>query len=429
MKKTKPIPHIKANDTMKEFYIEKILYGGHGLSHLGSMACFIAGVIADEIVHAQITDVKKQFLIASCCEIIKPSPHRIEPRCPFVAECGGCNFQHIAYGHQLHLKADIVKDCLTRIGGIGSPAVELPLPSPAVFQYRTRANLKISTTPAIRIGFYRRRSHEIIPVTGCQLLVPPLNQALAYCWQVISEQPRDFAKATDLCLIYSGSSQQVLISAQKGTKITAQTIFDVKTGLASGAWSSPAPTVFLSEVIKGITFMRTPFTFYQINGEQNVTLIKLVLDLLSPSFNKPILDLYCGCGNFSLHCAQQGSSIVGIDANCHAIAEARYNAQYNGLQHCAFFCDDVLQSLGRFSARQFDSILLNPSRNGCGNAVIDEIARMEPQFLVYVSCNPATLARDLKRLIHRGYHITIIQPVDMFPQTYHIETVVKLVKS
>ncbi len=429
MKKTKPKTSTAADDKTVDLHIEKLLVGGQGLSHIGSMACFINDVIAYEIVRARIVEIKKHYLEASCCEIVQPSPHRITPPCLYVGECGGCHFQHIEYSHQLQLKAEIVHDCLKRIAGIEDPPVQFPLPSPSVFHYRTRANLKISTSPSIRIGFYRRRTHEIIAVNNCRLLAPALNQALAHCWRVLKEQPEVFANATDLCIMQSTKSEQVLIAAQKGSVIKAHTIFEPFARAASAPFSCASSSLVLSEIIKGITFIRTPFTFYQINGEQNVCLINLVLDLLSPAFKKPILDLYCGCGNFSLFCAQQGSDVVGIDANSHAIAEARYNAQYNGITHCTFFCDDVQQRMRQFLTHEFYSILLNPSRQGCGHKVIDEVARIKPHLIVYISCHPATLARDLKRLLQHGYRIEVIQPVDMFPQTYHIETVIKLVKS
>lgn len=428
MKKTKPKTSA-ADDKIVDVHIEKLLFGGQGLSHVGSMACFINDVISEEIVRARIVKIKKHYLEASCYEILQPSLHRITPHCLYVGECGGCHFQHIEYCHQLQLKAEIVHDCLKRIAGIEGPAVQFPLSSPLVFHYRTRANLKISTSPFIRLGFYRRRSHEIISVNNCQLLTPLLNQALAYCWQVLREQPQVFLNATDLCIMQSIKSGQVLIAAQKDSEIITHTIFEPYANSSSAPFSYASSSLALSEVIKGITFIRTPYTFYQINGEQNVCLINLVLDLLSPSFKKPILDLYCGCGNFSLFCAQQGSDVVGIDANSHAIAEARYNAQYNGITNCTFFCDDVQQLMRQFLTHEFYSILLNPSRQGCGHKVIDDVARIKPHLIVYISCHPATLARDLKRLLQHGYRIEVIQPVDMFPQTYHIETVIKLVKS
>jgi 23S rRNA (uracil1939-C5)-methyltransferase len=158
-------------------------------------------------------------------------------------------------------------------------------------------------------------------------------------------------------------------------------------------------------------------------------MISTVLNYLAPSAGQNILDLYCGCGNFSLFLAREGASIVGIDASSNAITEAISNAAANGLHTCVYACGDVEKTIPRFLSTRFNSVLINPPRRGCSSEILNHISRINPRVIVYVSCNPATLARDLKLLIAGGYHIETIQPVDMFPQTYHIETIVKMIKS
>jgi len=414
-----------------ELSIEKLLYQGSALSHYGSMACFINDVIPGETVCAQIVELKKQYFIASHIEILKPSPYRINPQCPLVPECGGCQLQHIEYSHQLYWKAAIIKECLERIGGIENLPVLRPRPSPCLFHYRCRANVKIMTGQNLLIGFYRRGTHQIIPVKECPLLAPQLNHALACCWRVAEEHPRLFAKASDLHLLYNSTSHQVLIAARKGSMVIAQTVLEPGERLSAASFSMqhPAPSTILFEDIMGITFRRTSSTFYQINLQQNIAMINLVLNYLTPVRKQPILDLYCGSGNFSLFLVREGSVVVGIDANTHAIAEALDNSRINGLHGCSFLCGKVEQHLQQIAAHAFPAVLLNPSRQGCSTEVLAHVARINPDLVVYVSCNPSTLARDLKRLMLYGYCIAAIQSVDMFPQTYHIETVVKLVKS
>ena len=213
--------------------------------------------------------------------------------------------------------------------------------------------------------------------------------------------------------------------------VTAQALLEPGERLSAASFSeqclTSVPTV--SEDIMGITFRKTSSTFYQVNMQQNVAMINLVLNYMAPARKEPILDLYCGCGNFSLFLAREGSSVMGIDVNRHAIAEALHNYQISGLQGCSFLCGKVEHHLQQVAAHEFSSVLLNPSRQGCSTEVLAHVVRINPLSIVYVSCNPATLARDLKRLMQYGYCIAAIQPVDMFPQTYHIETVVKLVKS
>ena len=414
-----------------ELSIEKLLYQGSALSHYGSMACFINDVIPGETVCARIVELKKQYFIASHIEILKLSPYRINPQCPLVPECGGCQLQHLEYGHQLYWKAEIIKECLKRIGGIENLSVLRPLPSPSLFHYRCRTNLKIVTGQNPLIGFYRRGTHQIIPVKECPLLTPQLNYALASCWRIAEEHPRLFTKASDLHLLYSSTSHQVLIAARKGSMVIAQTILAPGERLSAASFSMqlPSSSTILHEDIMGITFRRTSSTFYQINLQQNITMINLVLNYLAPVRNQPILDLYCGSGNFSLFLVREGSIVVGIDANTHAIAEALHNSRINGLHGCSFLCGKVEQHLQQIAANAFPAVLLNPSRQGCSTEVLAHVARINPHVVVYVSCNPSTLARDLKRFMLYGYCIASIQPVDMFPQTYHIETVVKLVKS
>jgi len=414
-----------------ELFIEKLLYQGSALSHLGSMACFINDVIPGETVCARIAEIKKHYCIASCIEILKPSPYRINPPCPLVPECGGCQLQHIEYSHQLYWKAAIIKECLERIGSIQNPPVPLPLPSPSFFHYRCRANLKIVAGQNLRIGFYRRGTHQIIPVKECPLLITELNHALSGCWLAAEEHPLLFSGASDVNLVYSSSSREVLITTRKGSMVTAQALLEPGERLSAASFSEQGITSspIVSEVIMGIKFRRTSSTFYQINIEQNIAMINLVLNYLAPARQEPILDLYCGCGNFSLFLAREGSAVMGIDVNRHAIAEALHNYQISGLQGCSFLCGKVEHHLQQLAAHEFSSVLLNPSRQGCSTEVLAHVVRINPLSIVYVSCNPATLARDLKCLMQYGYCIAAIQPVDMFPQTYHIETVVKLVKS
>ena len=413
-----------------ELYIEKLLYHGRALAHYGSMACFINDVIPEETVCARISEIKKQYAVASLIEILKPSPYRINPPCPLVPECGGCQLQHIAYSHQLYWKTAAIKECLERIGRIKNPLVLPPLPSPSVFRYRSRANLKFLPGQNPLIGFYRRGTHQIIPVHECPLLVPELNNALADCWLSAKEHPRLFSGATDLHLVYSSTSRQVLISVRKGFMVAAQAVIEPGHGLSAALFSnqhSEVPSVY--EDMMGITFKRTNSTFYQINMQQNIALINQVVNHIVPSRNQSILDLYCGCGNFSLFLAREGSTVVGIDVNSHAIAEARQNYSMSDLHGCTFLSGKVERHLRQIEAHAFESILLNPSRQGCSTEVLTHVVRINPHSIVYVSCNPATLARDLKHLTQCGYDMAAIRPVDMFPQTYHIETVVKLVKS
>ena len=415
--------------------IEKLLYGGSGLSHIGSMACFVDNVIPGETVRAYVAAVKKQYATATLSEICESSPHRIEPPCPLFEKCGGCQWQHIVYPGQLHWKYLIVKECLERIGGMRDIFVREPLPSPSAFQYRTRTNLKVSASGSPAIGYLQRGTHCIIPVTSCPLLVAPLNQALVYCNNLGSNNPRALKDITEIHLLFMSSKNEVLITLCNKSAIKSQLMFspgrptDSNSNTAGIARALPSGEHSFCDNIMGISFARSPLTFYQVNKEQNAAMINIVLSYLAPFGFQSILDLYCGCGNFSLFLAREGAHIVGIDSSRRAIAEAIKNAGSNRLPYCTYVCGDVDKSIPHFMNTGFHSVLINPPRRGCTTKTLHYISRMSPRIIVYVSCNPATLSRDLKQLMACGYLIAEIQPVDMFPQTYHIETIVKMVKT
>jgi 23S rRNA (uracil1939-C5)-methyltransferase len=430
--------HIESNNNIftknqeVSLLIEKLLYGGSGLSHVGSMACLIDDVIPGETVLAKIATVKSHYITASLSAICEPSAQRTEPRCSLFKRCGGCQWQHIDYPVQLHWKKSIVKECLERIGGLRDISVLDTLPSPSSWHYRSRASLKMRASRPPAIGFYQRRTHYVIPVSFCPLLAPPLNQALAYCNTLCSENSPQLRKITEIHLLYSCSSNKVIITLCHESAIKSSLIFtpDREPYAAyPAAPASPNSVYSCYDDIMGVSFIRSPLSFYQINREQNTSMITTVLNYLAPSGSHKILDLYCGCGNFSIFLARNGASIVGIDSSRNAINEAISNAAANLLQNCFYVCGDVEKTISQFLNIGFDGVLINPPRRGCTPVTLNYINIINPRVIVYVSCNPATLARDLKALLSHGYCIEAIQPVDMFPQTYHIETIVKLIKA
>jgi len=412
--------------------IEKLLYGGSGLSHIGSIACFIADVIPGETVLAEITAVKRQYATASLTAIVEASAQRVTPPCDVFGTCGGCQWQHLDYCGQLHWKRLIVRECLERIGGIHDTPVLEPLSSPAMLQYRSRTNLKVSSSRVPAIGYFQRGTHRVIPVTFCPLLADSLNQALAYCISRCAKNSTLLRSIDEIQLLLAGCSNEVLISFCNKSIIKSCLLFAPGTSQHAAILaesSLPSAGLFFHDAIMGISFSRSPLTFYQINREQNAAMISAALHYLAPAAGQNILDLYCGCGNFSLFLAREGASIVGIDTSRNAITEAISNAAANELHNCVYACGDVEKIIPRFLSTRFNSVLINPPRRGCSPGILNHISRITPRIIVYISCNPATLARDLKLLIAAGYHIESIQPVDMFPQTYHIETIVKMIKS
>lgn len=401
--------------------IEKLVYGGDGFTHIGSRACFVANAVPGDEIIAEIKNIKKQYLNASIKKIIKYSTKRIAPPCPYHMNCGGCQWQHIDYEYQLHWKQEILNESLERIGNLSDIKINKIIPSSNEFSYRTRTIMQLDNKKTLP-GYFMRNSHKIIPIKSCMLLEEPMNKALhdlsGTIHKVASSQ-----KVNNLELLYLKKAQKIIISFNSSSyrKRIKPLIYDCdQKGIIEKA--------DLIEEINGLNFIRSQRRFYQINYQQNINMIKFVNLFFSELDNPDILDLYCGCGNFSLFLAKNGAKISGIDFDEKVIQEAVKNTKANNIKNCSFKAYDLSKRNANIYKSRHNGVLLNPPRTGATKNVLEHILSINPEVIVYVSCNPATLSRDLKILLDKNYKISEIQPLDMFPQTYHIETIVKLTK-
>jgi 23S rRNA (uracil1939-C5)-methyltransferase len=415
------IPTIREGDNL-QLHIEKLVYGGEGLAHHGSQVCFVQEVIPDEEIIATVDTIKRHYLRTSLCEIVAPSAHRTTPLCPIVRDCGGCQWQHIDYDYQLYLKTQILKESLERIAGLQDPIIRTPIASPSPFNYRYRTNLKVEEAlPAI--GFFKEKTHDLVPVRHCALLAPSLNEALETCWKALEVNPDLFKDSDEIQMLLIHESSQIMLSINNNRIRRENKYLFTQSSQALTPYSGIA-----LEKIYDLRFKRDTESFYQVNYQQNLQMIKLICEYLSDVKRGKILDLYCGCGNFSLFLANEGAEVTGVDLNRFAIKEAKYNADSNGIKRCRFVKADINIMSDKVFEKKFNGVLLNPPRGGCAKKTIMHIVDINPSTIVYVSCDPTTLARDLSILISAGYVVEEIQPVDMFPQTYHIETIVKLTR-
>lgn len=403
--------------------IEKLVHGGEGLAHYGTKACFVKDVIPGEKVTVRVDKALKQYILCSPVAFLKKSPHRIEPPCPYFRSCGGCQWQHIAYDHQLQYKTTIITDCLQRIGGIQDISVPMPLPSPDDYNYRSRCQLKVRYGRQPLVGYYQEKSHKVIDVACCALLCDPLSPAIDHIRKIITDNPASFKNVFDADLLCIHNTGQAVISfsfrnRQKKKRFVFCDRFQETDNLKEP----------LVEEILNMKFVRDTEGFYQVNYQQNIALIKIVLNYLKPFKGCTVFDLFCGSGNFSLFLARAGAEVLGVDSNPHAVTEARRNAKMNGITRCRFIASEAEAINKQLVSTTFNKVLLNPPRAGCTRKTLKFVASLQPETIVYVSCNPATLARDLRILIDLDYNIEAIQPLDMFPQTFHIETIVKLVR-
>ena len=433
--------------------IAKIVNGGYGLAEAqDGKQLFVRHCLPGETVAVDITEEKKRLCFGRATQVHSPGSGRITPPCPYYGRCGGCNLQHGDYPTQLRLKEAILEDLLAR-----SPLAETVNTSSSVrpiigadhqFGYRQRIRMRIDGqgTP----GFTHFRSHRIVAVEHCLLAPAPINYCLAELRGSANFKP--LAKVSEeMELLLDELSNKVVLRLQLNRpvrpadrrcarELTAnlelldRVFFHGRQFAQEGPHGSKEPQSnvlgFKIEEAEPLTLCWEIGGFSQVNLGQNLKMIELVQRYAQPSAADRILDLYCGMGNFSIPLARQAAEVVGIEGQGSAIRSARRNATANGLTNCSFQKSDVLSACRDLVAggASFDTVVCDPPRQGLGPLTLlaSELARRR---LVYVSCDPATLVRDLQELVDCGWSIKTVQPVDMFPQTHHIETVVVLEKS
>jgi 23S rRNA (uracil1939-C5)-methyltransferase len=419
--------------------IEKLVHGGEGLAHLeNGKAVFVRGVLPEELVQAVITGKRKGVYQADATEVLERSPDRIIPPCGDALQCTGATWPFIAYPAQLRLKTDILLDALQRTGGI-TPHRPLPiLPSPRLDHYRLRSQFTVRMREGKhRFGFFRQGSTDLVEVDDAYLLAPVINRALKALRKLASLLPP--LAEVHINAAPSGEAHLLLFCEDPGFPPQQRFLADLQrelpdvvgiTGFAGKrkAWSLGRD--FLTLEAAGLAFQATEGNFFQVNWEQNRNMIGTVLDLAGLSGAETVLDLYCGIGNFALPLARMAAQVIGIESGYSAIDDARRNAGRNGIKNVEFIADDLQRGLKPLLERKLRAgvIVLDPPRAGATLKTLERILAFVPRKIVYVSCNPATLARDLKFFHLFGFRLDRLQPVDMFPWTYHIEAVAEMVR-
>ena len=379
-----------------EVDIERILPGGMGLAHAGGKTVFVSLAAPGDRVRVAIERRQGDILFASIKEIVTPSPVRVEPPCPYFGRCGGCDFQQLTYEAQLAAKAEMIRDCLHRIARLENIPDFVVAASPNNWRYRMRATWQIDQEEQ-RIGYYERGSRRVCDVVDCAVLQPELQEKL--------EQVR----ATEWQQFPHGLKHLDVVAGEDGVSFAPQ--FD---GFHTNE---------LSLTIRDEVYNYNAEAFFQINP----SLLEPLIDFaLGDASGETVLDLYCGAGLFTLPLSRRFKSVIGVEANPAAARFARRNLQRAGLSNARVITATVTDWFRNTGRDQVDLILLDPPRTGAESAVIKGIMDLQPGQISYVSCDPATLARDLKKLLAAGYTINSIRGFDLFPQTHHVETVVHL---
>ncbi len=422
--------------------IEKLAFGGSGVCRLDGKVCFVPLSCPGDEVSLRITSQKKSYCIASIAEIIHPSPSRVTPSCGLFGQCGGCSWQQISYPAQLEQKRNILAETLWRGARVPADLIGDVVPAAKQYGYRNRLQFKVSVRISeLCIGFFRQGSHQVVDAAdGCPVAAPVINQVL-HCFRSVLRSYPDAQLVSQLS-IDAGDSGVVVIIHQSG-KVTAKgrsyltgraDDFGACTGLfirsdtqsrSEKLWGSPDIFYHMAGADadqKQVVLSYPPGGFAQVHQLQNRAMLSVIRRLGDFTPAEQLLDLYCGNGNFSLPLAAEVASVTGIEGNAGSIRASEHNRDLNNVANARFFCDDAASGVQQLvgQGRQFDTVLLDPPRAGAGDA-LSGIVRLNPNKIIYVSCDPSTLARDCGVLAGCGYAVAASVPIDMFPQTFHIE--------
>jgi len=393
-----------------------LVYGGDALGRLpDGRAVFVPFVLPGEKARIAVRQEKRGHVRGELLEILEPSPQRIAPPCPHFTLCGGCHYQHIPYEMQLAAKTEILRDQLQRIGGLADIPLNPAIASPAPFNYRNHVQFHLD--PLGKLGFQASRSSQVIPITQCHLPEPPLNEI----WPLLDLEPVPGLERISLRL-GADDDIQLILESSDGQLFE----FSVEELPISAVHLSPAGAVVLagSEVllmdILGRSFQVSAGAFFQVNTRLAEAMVRHILEILPLDPSTTLLEIYCGAGLFSAFLAPQVGRLVGIEVSPAACCDFAENLdEFENVELYEASAGEVLRQVNFHP----DVILADPPRSGLDHPTLDALLAQQARWLAYVSCDPATLARDARRLSSEGYRLVQVTPFDLFPQTYHIESI------
>jgi len=425
-------------------------HDGQGVGRVDGFTVFVDDALEGEEVLVRITKVSKSYSVGQLVKIISPSPSRTKPFCPSFEKCGGCSLQHMSMDAQLRFKTNLVKESIKRIGKLENVVIHDTIGMKDSFYYRNKAQYPVGIGADKPIaGFYARRSHEIVECKGCGIQ----NKTSDRIKDIISEfiyknniAPYDETKGTGLVrhimtrqgfktgetmvvLVINGNDFpnkdkliQELIRKEPSVKSIYLNINTKNTNIIMGQENIKIyGEDFITEYIEDLKFRISPLAFFQVNPVQTEVLYGKALEYADLTGNEVVYDLYCGTGTISLFLARKAKKVYGIEVVEDAIRDAVKNAEINGINNAEFIVGEAEKVE---LTQKADVVVLDPPRKGCDERLLATLVDMGPKRIVYVSCNPATLARDLKYLSENGFSVQEVQPVDMFPHTAHVECVI-----
>ncbi len=425
---------VKIADLLPPLTIETLVNGGAGLARHAGRVVFIPHSTVGDVVVVRVTRVKKSFLEAEICEIVKPAPQRRQPVCPVAGVCGGCQWQHLPYSEQLKWKETLFRETLVRRCAI-SPDKVLPILSAVQeWEYRSRVQIKCALRKGTFVcGFFRPKSHDVVAFDHCPLVVAPLNSLLSSLRQCFAESPY-CNEIAQIDLLFDARNHRGAVIHYGGNRVAALADFLRSTGIdADLLLKIPDRRTLLPVTGTGIfqievdqpplALLYPAGSFAQINLDQNRVMVQKVLEYADLSGSETVIDLFCGMGNFSLPLARRSRAVIGIEASRRSVEMAKANCRNNNIDNATFHNRSAIGTLTEYG--RVDLVVLDPPRNGAAE-VMNELVAAAVKKVIYVSCDPQTLARDLNVLVKGGYELVSSQSVDMFPQTHHCESITVL---
>ncbi len=438
---------------------------GEGVGRAARMAVFVPGGVPGDHLQVRITEVRRNYARGAVTAVLRPSPARVEPACPVVTACGGCQLQHIAYPEQLRLKTRLVRDAIERIAHLDPGVVKDAIGAGAPWGYRNKAlfpvGLSLTPTgrPRVIAGLYARGTHRVIDAPGCLIQHSVNNEILAaarrlvetFGYSVYDERTGRGLVRHILARVARRTGQAMAVLVTNGRHLPRGEAFARELMAAAPAVVSVAQNVnqartnvvlgdetrilagrpAIEDELGGLRFLISPRSFFQVNPSQAEVLYARALGYAGLTGRETVVDAYAGVGTIALYLARHAAAVIGVEVVPEAVEDAKANAQLNAIENAEFRCgsvEEVAQGLLAEGLRP-QVVVLDPPRKGTGLPALEAFARMAPDRIVYVSCNPATLARDLAALASRGYALREVQPVDMFPQTSHVESVILMTNS
>ena len=449
--------------------IEDVGVGGEGIGKVDGYTLFVKDAIIGDVCEVKVIKAKKNYGYARLMNIVKPSKNRVDARCPYARKCGGCQIQEMSYEAQIEFKENKIKGNLVRIGGFDKEFIESVM-EPVVgmeepFYYRNKAQFPFGTDKEGNpvTGFYAGRTHDIIPNTDCMLGVDINKEILEI---ILSFMKKYGIKSYDektgkglirhalirfgfttkeimVCLVINGKKiphvDELIekLSTLKGmTSITTSTNTKNTNVIMGNSYETIWGQGYIEDYIGDVKYQISPLSFYQVNPVQTEKLYGLALEYADLKGEETVWDLYCGIGTISLFLARSAKQVYGVEIVPQAIDDAKNNAKINNIKNAEFYvgkAEDILPTYYEDYKREHngekayaDVIVVDPPRKGCDETLLNTMTEMRPERIVYVSCDSATLARDLKILCENGYKIDKVRGVDQFPNTVHIESVVQL---